>query len=850
MTDFFQIRRVFRKGRQMATSVLKHPTVVSSLLLAGLVCGVRQMGGLEAWELLAYDQMLRLRPEAGVDPRFLVVEISEADIRTQNRWPLSDQVVAKLLAKLQQQQPRVIGLDIYRDIPQPPGRSELLQQLQAPNVVTVMLLEDGISGVLSPPGVSLDRVGFSDFLVDGDAVVRRNLLFAKSHTQAHYSFALQLSRHYLGQENLALAVKPDFLLLGNTQFPRLSANAGGYHAIDQRGYQILLNYRTSQVARRVTLTQMLNGSVDPTWIKNKIVLIGTTAPSAKDLFLTPYNLTSEEAPKTPGVVVHAQMTSQILGTVLDGKPLIWFWSEPAELLWILGWSLVGGSLAWRTRYPLVLGMVILAGSGSVFGICLGLFFLAGWVPFVPAVLGLVGTAVSAIAYRALYDAFHDALTGLPNRALFTQKLQWASTHRAVTPYWLAKLNYPFHKDEAPAIAVLLLGLDSFKTINDSFGHRVGDQLLVAMTKRLQTCLRPTDQLARVGGDEFAILRRDVQDPDEVTFLADQLQRQVTQPFKLNERELFATASIGIVIDRSDSKHQPEEILRDAHTALNRAKAAGKSRHEVFVTGMRLQVMTRLQLETDLRRAVQRQEFQLRYQPIICLETGRIAGFEALVRWLHPERGFVAPSEFIPIAEETDLIIPLGRWILREACEQLRVWQDCFPKDPPLLVSVNLSGKQFSQHDLVEQVEQALSDTRLDGQSLKLEITESMAMTDVEATIALLQRLKALDLQLSIDDFGTGYSSLSYLHRFPTSTLKVDRSFVSRMGFESEDAHIVQTIIILGHNLGMDIVAEGVETAEQLSRLRALRCEYGQGYFFAQPLSAEAAEALLKADPQW
>ncbi len=469
--------------------------------------------------------------------------------------------------------------------------------------------------------------------------------------------------------------------------------------------------------------------------------------------------------------------------------------------------------------------------------------MSGWVPFVPAAIALIASSAGVVVYRLLYDTFHDALTGLPNRALFVKRLQNAINVQR-------SHGQTLEKAETSSVAVLFLGLDGFKAINDSFGHRLGDQMLVAMTQRLNACLHPKDQLARVGGDEFAVLRRDIRNTDEVTDLADQLQKQVTDPFKLNGQEVFTTVSIGIVLGRANSDYEPEDILRDAHTAMHQAKASGKARHEVFATGMRVQVMTRLQLETDLRRAIERQEFRLHYQPIVSLQTGKLAGFEALVRWQHPQRGLVPPAEFIPVAEETDLILPMSEWIIWEACRQLKQWQDQFPHDPPLLVSVNFSGRQFSHLELVDQIEHILQETGLDGRSLKLEITESTAMTDVELTIALLQRLKSLNLQLSIDDFGTGYSSLSYLHRFPTNTIKVDRSFVSRMGDGSEEAQIVQTIIVLGHNLGMDIVAEGVETAEQLAKLRSLNCEYGQGYFFSKPLPPEAAAELLESDPQW
>ncbi|XGV94934.1 MAG: EAL domain-containing protein [Leptolyngbya sp. BL-A-14] len=847
MTDFrFNPTQKVKDVRRWLTWAVKHPAFLSGILATGLVLGVRQAGGLQSLELLAFDQMVRLRPSETADPRLLVVAITEDDIRSQNRWPISDQVVAQLLAKLNQYQPKAIGLDLYRDVPQSPGHDALLKELRASNVMTVMLLGDADnSSVLPPAGVPMSRVGFSDFVIDSDAVVRRNLLFAKSNDEKLHSFALRLSLQYLADQHLPLRVTSDALQLGNANFLALNSSAGGYHALDDRGYQVLLKYRSANnVARQVTLTNVLKGELKPEWVKDKIVLIGTTAPSGKDLFLTPYNLSAaQQNPKTPGVLIHAQMVSQILDHVLTGNALLWYWPEPAEIGWLWLWSMVGGILAWRFRHPGSLVAVIAIAGTGLCCICFGLLLQGGWVPVVPTMITLILATGGVLVYRLLHDAFHDALTSLPNRALFMQQLQWViRRHRPGSKHDASS--------DAPTIAVLFVGLDSFKAINDSFGHRLGDQLLVATTARLKACLRSTDRIARVGGDEFAILRHPIRDTAEITELADRLQQQMTQPITLNGQEVFSTASIGIVLDRSDSEYEPEDILRDAHTAMHRAKASGKARHEVFVTGMRVQVMTRLQLETDLRRAVERQEFRLHYQPLISLQTGRIAGFEALVRWQHPERGLVPPNDFIPVAEETDLIIPMGQWITYEACRQLRVWQEKFPREQPLLVSVNLSGKQFSQPDLVEQIERTLQETGLDGHSLKLEITESMAMTDVASTIALLQRLKALHLQLSIDDFGTGYSSLSYLHRFPTNTIKVDRSFVSRMGDESEDAQIVQTIIILGHNLNMDIVAEGVETAEQLASLRALKCEYGQGYFFSKPLVAEAAEALLHTDPQW
>jgi len=840
-----QFTGLLRKSRRVASSFFRHPVLLTSVLVTGLVLGVRHVGGLQPWELLTYDQMIRLRPDEELDPRLLLVTITEEDIRVQNQWPMSDEVIARLLQKLQQKRPQTIGLDIYRDVPHHPGHLELLKQLQSPNVIAIRLLGDEEKqGVPAPTGVSDERVGLSDIVVDPDAIVRRNFLYARTSDTQLYSFALRLALHYLNVQPSEFEVQPPSALrIRNSTFPSLVPASGGYEGLDDRGYQVLLNYRAGKnIARQVSLTQVLKGEVPSDWITDKLVLIGTTAPSVRDFFLTPYNLSSNKSPDTPGVVVHAQKVSQILSHVLDNRPLIWFWPNSAEALWIWVWAGIGGLLGWRLKHPFSLGGAGVIGVSVLFSGCYVLFLQAGWIPVVPAAIAFLGTGIAMVTYRLLHDALHDELTGLPNRALFVNQVQWALNKRN-------RFFQPKPQSDT-SVAVLFLGLDSFKAINDSFGHRLADNLLVSIANRLKPCLRASDELARVGGDEFAVLLKNVRDPDEVAHLADSLQKQVKIPFVMGEQEVVTTASIGIVLDQPGEQYEPEDLLRNAHTAMHQAKAAGKSRYQVFRAGMRVQVMTRMQLETDLRRAIERQEFQLHYQPVISLQTGAIAGFEALLRWQHPQRGFVHPVEFIPVAEETDLIVPIGMWVIREATRQLKIWQTQFVTETPLVISVNLSGRQFLQTDLVEQIEQTLNDHDLDGQSLKLEITESIAMNDVESTIALLMRLKSLNLQLSIDDFGTGYSSLSYLHRFPTDTIKVDRSFVSRMGDEAEDAHIVQTIIMLGHNLGMMIVAEGVETVEQLNRLRALKCEYAQGYFFSKPIPSNLAEDLLSKNPHW
>jgi diguanylate cyclase (GGDEF)-like protein len=393
------------------------------------------------------------------------------------------------------------------------------------------------------------------------------------------------------------------------------------------------------------------------------------------------------------------------------------------------------------------------------------------------------------------------------------------------------------------LAVLFLDLDRFKVINDTLGHTVGDQLLVEVSNRLGGSLRPGDTVARLGGDEFGLLLEDVADAETAEVVALRIEAELAKPLHFEGREVFITASIGIALS-SARLGMPEEILRDADLAMYHAKAKGKACHEIFDGSMSASALDRMDLEMDLRSAISRHEFRLHYQPILRLDTGRITEVEALIRWQHAKRGLLQPDSFIGLTEETGLIVPIGQWVLTEACRQARVWQLEFPSTPPLVMSVNLSAKQFQNPSLVQEVTQALTESGLDAASLKLEITESVVMQDAPATLAKLKELKELGIRLAIDDFGTGYSSLGYLKSFPVDTLKIDRSFVKGLSKDGNDSAIVRAVVTVAKSLNMDVTAEGVETDEQRIELKALGCDRGQGFLFARPADAEHVTPLL------
>ncbi|MFB2836314.1 EAL domain-containing protein [Floridanema evergladense] len=433
-----------------------------------------------------------------------------------------------------------------------------------------------------------------------------------------------------------------------------------------------------------------------------------------------------------------------------------------------------------------------------------------------------------------YQAFHDSLTDLPNRALFLTRLQQAIEQTK------QQQNYLF--------AVLFVDIDRFKVVNDSLGHIIGDQLLIAIASRIKNCLPTIHTVARLGGDEFAILLENVANTQAVCAIANLLIRELSLPFIVQDYELFVNASIGIVMS-SETFDGSETLLRNANIAMYRAKRFGGSQYQIYDRSMHAQVIVQLQLETELRRAIERQEFVAYYQPIVSLTNSRIIGFEALVRWQHPQRGLINPGEFITLAEETGLIVQIDWLIMRQACQQLKLWQEQIPFAQSLTMSVNLSGKQFAQANLVEKITQVLQAIDLNPSFLDIEITESTIIENAEFAIAVIQQLKELGIEVHIDDFGTGYSSLSYLHRFPSNTLKIDRSFISSIDQDTHSLEISKAIVILSHNLGIETIAEGIETLPQLTKLRELNCEYGQGYLFSAPLDWEAATNFIRSQMQ-
>ncbi len=443
-----------------------------------------------------------------------------------------------------------------------------------------------------------------------------------------------------------------------------------------------------------------------------------------------------------------------------------------------------------------------------------------------------------IQQQLIYDALHDSLTGLPNRALLTERIEFTIAHAKRNP------DYRY--------GLLFIDLDRFKVINDSLGHLIGDQLLIAVSNLLQECVRENDLVARLGGDEFVILLDGIKSVKDATLIGERIQQRMRSPFELQSQNIFTSASIGIVFSSTEYSN-PADLMRDADIAMYRAKDKGKARYTIFDQTMYDETLKLVELENNLRFALQRNELMMHYQPIISLDSNKLVGFEALIRWQHPERGSISPVEFIPIAEDTGLILEIGEWLLRESCQQLQTWRQQFASIPEigsLKMSINLASQQLQEPEFISKLDQILGDTGLDGSSLRLEITESVLIEPEGSIQDTLRQIKNRNIKLSIDDFGTGYSSLSYLRRFPIDNLKIDRSFIQQMNFDSENFEIVRLIITLAKTLGMKTISEGVETSLQLNQLKGLGCEFAQGYLFSIPLAPEQIELMLAKYPQF
>ncbi len=801
--------------------------LISSTVVVG-VCGVAQRAGwLEPLELAMYDQWVRSRSALPPDERLLIIGIEEADIRRYG-WPLSDEVLADALNRLQTVNPSVIGLDIYRDLPVTPGEAALVEALAATNVIAIT---NQAFAIPPPPTVPPERVGFNDFTLDTDGVLRRNLLQVGDGADPYFSFAQQVSRLHLAQQGKTFDYTSQALIWDEVVLERLQRTDGGYQTADVRGYQILLDYRGAEaIAPTLTLHELL--TTPPAALPDltdRVVLIGSVAPSLKDFLPTPYSAVQQESFQMSGVMVHAQMVSQVLDVVAGTRPQFRYWPQWLEVLWLWAWAIAGSLLAWRLRRPIVLTIVALGGISVIVLTSATLFTIHVWIPVVGPVLAFVGALGLAMTHRVFYTTSHDALTGALNQS-------------SLTAYLRRSLKQRQRQHQPQPLGLLYVHLDQLGLVNSSLGQTTGNYMWLELMSRLRSRLPKTARIARIDEDDCAIALPAF-DKAALETLANQLRDDVAQPIVIPPQQSVVTdTNIGIAITQPDYVHTAENLMRDAHTAMFRARSLGQTQYQVFATGMLEANVQRFALEGELRQGLANQQFELYYQPIVSLKSDRIAGFEALIRWQHPQRGFISPGMFVPLAEETGLIIPLGKWICETACQQAYVWKQQFP-DWPLLISINLSGRQFEQPDLVEQLAAIMHDRQLYGLTFKLEVTESMVMGDVEAAIDLMFKLRSLGCKLSLDDFGTGYSSLSYLRRFPIDTLKVDQSFVRNM-HSAEDFAIVRTIVDLAHTLGMDVIAEGVETLEDVAALRSLGAEYGQGYYWAKPLAAAAATEFL------
>jgi len=820
--------------------------LLSGGMAALAVAGFQALGLLRSTEEKAYNALFTLRGSRGWHERVAIVAIDEASTEELDRSSWSREQYAKLLKVLSTAQPTVVVLDILMSN-STPADGQLAGSMQVP---VIMLMAWDKRGEILLPTPELDKQA----LAAGHSI---------KHQDSTDGITRKIKLEVDGFRALALETyQADYLSQNSRKLPELD-----------RPLWVNWPGPAGEIAQ-YSFREVIAGEVDPREFQDKIVLVGTTVRGFDPLY-TPFDM------NPPASCIHLQ--AAIVSNLLEQNYLRPIgWSNSLTLLLLLSGpvlSMLMGSVGLKKQA--MAGLALCSGWAIL---SFGLFQAAYIIP-VAEPIALFGLTTIAVALQERLgmktrlkllwqQGFYDRVTGLPNRHFLIEHLSQAIA--------LAELQADY------LFAVLFVDLDRFKEINAQYGHPLGDRLLGASAGKLEACLgedlpgEKDSTLAHFGGDKFIVLLNNLSSLDEAIAVAKQMYQEFESPFLIEGEKIFCTVSIGIALlpanslpnDESEYKlyAQPETILRNAEIAMYQAREKGKV-YAVFDSDLHRQDNERLKLETDLWRAVEAierhmgvpeiidaetkltqlhgvSEFCLYYQPIISLESGLITGFEALVRWQHPSRGMVSPVEFIPLAEKTGLIASLGKWILREACNQLQLWRSMFQSNLPGLMVVNLSPIQLRQLSLQEQINSILQETGLDRNCLKLEITESSFMEEPEAATAILQQIRSTGIKFSIDDFGTGYSSLGRLQDMPIDTLKIDRSFIMRTSGEEESWAIVKTIIHLAHNLGMNVVAEGIETQEHLAQLRRLQCDYGQGYFFSRPLDAVGATALLVENRRW
>lgn len=830
-----------RKLFILQTKVLRSQVLIFGTFVTGLVVAAETLGLLQASELRAFDFMGRVMGAPEADPRLLVVAVTEADIKALGTWPMADATLARVLGTLQSQEPAAIGLDLYRDIAYPPGQAALRSQLQAENLIAIAKLPGGGDiGVEAPAGVPADRIGFNDVILDPDGAVRRHLVLGNFEGEVLQSFALRLALEYLETtrpEIAASGVSPHSLRarkpveIGTGVLIPLTAGSGGYANIDSTGFQVIPNPRFDQLVPEITIGDVLAGRVDPELVRGKIVLVGATAPSLNDYFLAS-SATQSQNPLISGVQLQAQYVSYLLDTAIGIGSPIGCWPRWMEILWIWLWAGIGGAIAWRIQKPLlaaIVGGCVMAGL-----VCVSLALLAGAV-WVPAVAPLVALALAFVTVLASYrweEQFLDKVTQLPKRKFLLARLETCLQETAKAP-------------ERP-LALVLFSFERLADIRHGLGDWLADRALAAVARDIDRALADRGMVARVGDSELAavaIVRGDRR--EEFARRIEQLREQLSQPRTVDELAAILKPEIATIWkSQYSSLPLPATMLEDAYGAIEQLPDEREVASPLSVKSLRQSVLEDIRGEVLIQEALDRQYFELYYQPVIDLPTQKILGFEALVRLQSPQHGTIAPVKFIPLAERTGQIVPLGRWILQAACQQCRRWQERFPQLDNLTVNVNISAPQFEEADLANFIAATLEEAGLAGSALTLEITEGIVMKNIDRTLETIARLKTLDIEIAIDDFGTGFSSLSYLRDFNVDVLKIDRSFVSRMGSSQKDLAIVKTILALCKLLDLRALAEGIETPEECQVLLASECQMGQGYFFAKPMDAIAATQYL------